>query len=131
MPTAWPMIYAASLVSDAVSRGPTTAPIEPPRIHSIYRSVVNITTADGLLALASPEVGGLPNGILVDLGPDWRVLGLRPGMVVDRTWAHVRLPEVGIDIRLDSAPSWSPRFHWQDDRSGPRTGRRRWPGRSA
>src|SRR5947207_15321184 len=110
MPTAWPMIYAASLVSDAVSRGPTTAPIEPPRIHSIYRSVVNITTADGLLALASPEVGGLPNGILVDLGPDWRGPGLRPGLGVDRTWAHVRPPGVGIHSRLDSDPGRARRF---------------------
>jgi uncharacterized protein DUF2877 len=80
------------------------------RVHSIYRSVVNIATADGLLTVASPEAGGLPNGILADLGPDWRTIDLQPGMVVHASDAHVRVPGAGLEICLDGARSWSPRL---------------------
>ena len=84
------------------------------RVQGIYRSVINITTADGLLTLASPEAGGLPNGILADLGPDWRMIGLQPGMVVHASEADIGVPDAGLEIRLDAAPRWSPRFPLSD-----------------
>ena len=80
------------------------------RVQSVFRSVINVTTADGLLTVASPEGGGLPNGILADLGPDWRALGLRPGMVVRASETEIRVPDAGLEIRLAAAPRWSPRF---------------------
>jgi len=72
--------------------------------------VVNITTADGLLTVASPEGGGLPNGMLADLGSDWRAIGLHPGMVVSASEVNVRVPEAGLEIQFGSASRWSPRF---------------------
>ena len=79
-------------------------------VQSIYRSVVNITTADGLLTVASPEGGGLPNGILADLGPDWRAIGVLPGMTVRASDAEIRVPDAKLEIQFDAAPRWSPRF---------------------
>ncbi len=80
------------------------------RVHSVYRSVVNITAADGLLTVASPDGGGLPNGIQADLGPDWRAIGVQRGMVVTADDWIVRVPDAGLEIRFDAAPRWSPRF---------------------
>jgi len=111
MPTAGlPRIHRASNVSDAVPRRIAHAGVDALRVQSIYRSVVNITTADGLLTVASPEGGGLPNGILADLGPDWRAIGLHPGMLVSAGDVNVRVPEAGFEIQFDSASRWSPRF---------------------
>jgi Protein of unknown function (DUF2877) len=103
-------VHSASLMSDAVPRRIAHAALNSGSVHSIYRSVVNITTADGLLAVASPEAGGLPNGILADLGSDWRMTGLQPGMVVRVSDVCVRMPEAGLEIRLEAAQRWSPRF---------------------
>ena len=80
------------------------------RVQSVYRSVVNISTADGLLTVASPEGGGLPNGILADLGPDWRAIGVLPGMSVRASDAEIRVPDAKLEIQFDAAPRWSPRF---------------------
>jgi hypothetical protein len=110
MPTAGLIrIHRASNVSDAVPRRIAHAGFAV-SVQSVYRSVVNITTADGLLTVASPEAGGLPNGILTDLGPDWRTIGLRPGMVVHASGANISVPDAGLEIRLDAALRWSPRF---------------------
>ena len=73
MPTAGPRIHRASIVSDAVP-GRIAHAGTALRVQSVYRAVVNITTANGLLTVASPEAGGLPNGILAELGPDWRMI---------------------------------------------------------
>ena len=102
--------YEASVVSDAVPRRLAHAGLDAMRIQSIYRSVVNITTSDGLLCVASPDVGGLPNGIQVDLGADSRVIGLEPGMVVQAGRTRLRVPAADLEIRLDSAARWSARF---------------------
>jgi hypothetical protein len=111
MPTAGlPRIHRASNVSDAVPRRIAHPGAEALRVQSIYRSVVNITTGGGVLTIASPEGGGLPNGILADLGPDWRAIGLQPGMVVDATEARILVPDAGLEVQLDAAPRWSPRF---------------------
>jgi len=111
MPTAGLLrVHRASNVSDAVPRRIAHAGIDALRVQSVYRSVVNITTADGLLTVASPEGGGLPNGILADLGPDWRAVGLYPGMVVSASDASVRVPDAGLEIQFDAASRWSPRL---------------------
>jgi hypothetical protein len=103
-------VHPASLVSDAVPGRIAHAGRDPILVHSTYRSVLNLSTAEGLLTIASCETGGLPNGILADLGPDWRLIGLRVGMVVRASEASVRVPDAGLEIQLDGAPRWSPRF---------------------
>jgi hypothetical protein len=103
-------IHRASSISDAVPRRLALAETGALRVHSIYRAVVNITTADGLLTIASPEAGGLPNAILVDLGPDLRMIGLRPRMVVQASNTTIGVPDAGLEIRFDAALRWSPRF---------------------
>jgi hypothetical protein len=116
MPTAGiPRIHRASTVSDAVPRRIAHAGVDAIRVQSIYRSVVNISTADGLLTVASPEGGGLPNGILADLGPDWREIGLRPGMAVFASDATIRVPDAGLEIQIDAAARWSPRLRSSAD----------------
>ena len=114
-------VYPASLVSDAVPRRLVHSAAIQMRVHSIYRSVVNIMAADGLLTVAAPEAGGLPNGIQADLGPDWRTIGLQPGMVVQASDARVRLPDAGLEIQLDAALRWSPRFRLADGDTGAAT----------
>jgi len=111
MPTARILrIHRASNVSDAVPRRIAHAGVGAMRVQSIYRSVVNISTADGLLSVACPEGGGLPNGILADLGPDWREIGLHSGMAVVATGATIRVPDAGLEIQFGAAPRWSPRL---------------------
>jgi hypothetical protein len=111
MPTAGlSRVHRASIVSDAVPRRIARARAGDLRVQSIYRSVVNISTPDGVLTIASPEGGGLPNGILADLGPDWRALGLRPGMAVTASDTRIRIPDAGLEVQIERAPRWSPRF---------------------
>ena len=110
MPTAGLVrVHRASMISDAVPRRITLAGVEPLLVQSIYRSVINITTADGLLTVTR-EGGGLPNGIVADLGPDWRVIGLRPGMVAVAGDATLRVPDAGLEIEFAGASRWSPRL---------------------
>jgi hypothetical protein len=103
-------VHPASLMSDAVPRRIARAGRSGFRVHSIYRSVINVATCDGLLTIASPDAGGLPNGIQADLGPDWRAIGVQAGMVVLANDSGVGLPEAGLEIRLKTATTWSPRF---------------------
>ncbi len=122
-------MHPASLVSDAVPRRIARADRSGFRVHSIYRSVINVATCDGLLTIASPDAGGLPNGIQADLGPDWRAIGLRLGMVVRASDASVRIPDAGLEIRLKTATTWSPRFRSLGE--GDHDVVRRWPRRTA
>ena len=111
MPTAGILrIHRASTVSDAVPRRIAHARVDAMRVQGIYRSVVNISTTDGLLTVASPEGGGLPNGIQADLGPDWREIGVHSGMAVFASGATIRVPDARLEIRFDGAARWSPRF---------------------
>lgn len=111
MPTAGLVrVHRASMISDAVPRRIALAGVDPLRVQSVYRSVVNITTTDGLLTVAGVG-GGLPNGILADLGPDWRAIGLHPGMLVVASDAKIRVPDAGLEIEIAAAPRWSPRLH--------------------
>ena len=66
-----------------------------------------MTVDDGLLAIAAPALGGLPNGINVDLG-DCRTIGLRPGLPVSLTRSMLEIPDVQLRIDLSAANRWSP-----------------------
>jgi hypothetical protein len=111
MPTAGLVrIHRASTISDAVPRRIALAGGGPLHVQSVYRSVVNITTADGLLTVASTEGGGLPNAILADVGLDWRAIGLQPGMVVVAGDTQIRIPDAGFEIQFAGASRWSPRL---------------------
>lgn len=130
MPTAGILrIHRASRVSDAVPPRIARADDCALRVQSIHRSVVNIATPDGLLTVASPDGGGLPNGIVADLGPDWRTIGLHPGMVVCASDASIRVPDAGLEIQFDAAQRWSPRF--QPSAQAADAGAERWGRRSA
>lgn len=98
-------------------------------VQSVYRSVLNVTTGDGLLTVASPAAGGLPNGVLVDLGPDWRAIGLHPGMDVRADDATITVPKARLEIQLKAAPRWSPRFPAPSTATDAGTGR--WRRRAA
>jgi hypothetical protein len=107
----WPIrAHAAARLSDVVPRRLAGGAAAPAVIHSVYRSVFNITTRDGLLSIASPPTGGLPNGVLVDLGPDFRTLGLWPGMAVVATDGGIGVPSAELEIDLSAATRWSPRL---------------------
>ena len=111
MPTAGSVrVHRASTISDAVPRRIARASVGPLRVQSVYRSVVNIGTADGLLTIASTAGGGLPNGVLVDLGRDWRAIGLHPGMAVIASDAKIHVPDAGLEVQLTGASRWSPRL---------------------
>lgn len=83
-------------------------PLRPPsRISSVFRSVVDIASPDGLLALADDAVGGLPHGVSVR-GLDARALGLVPGMRVVVSASDWSIPDAGVRVVLHGAQRWSP-----------------------
>jgi hypothetical protein len=128
MPTAGLLrIHRASMISDAVPRRIALAGVDALQVQSVYRSVINITTADGVLTVAG-EGGGLPNGIVADLGPDWRAIGLQPGMVVVANGAKIRVPDAGLEIQFDAASRWSPRLPSSAEAAGEASAR--WGGRT-
>jgi hypothetical protein len=116
------------MISDAVPRRIALAGVDTLRVQSVYRSVVNISTADGVLTVAG-EGGGLPNGILADLGPDLRAIGLHPGMVVVASDTKIRVPDAGLEIQFDAAARWSPRLPSSPEAAGEASAR--WGRRTA
>lgn len=102
--------HAAIRMSDVLPPRIARCHVEPARIHSVYRSVVNVAINDGLVAIATPSTGGLPNGILVDLGWDYRTLGLRPGMPVVFSDGRLEVPAIGLHVDMARATPWSPRL---------------------
>lgn len=95
-----------------VTRLSVATPYLPPgvgaRIDSVFRAAVNAATPAGLIALAPERAGGLPNGLLVAGAPDFRDLGLRPGMTVIRAGDMLRLGD-RVALRLEGAVAWDPR----------------------
>lgn len=122
--------FRATRFSDAVPRSIRQAWVSdrPLRVHSVYRSTINIAAGDGLLTLAQPDGGCLPNGVLVDLGPDCRAIGLSPGMVVMASSAAIHLPAIGLRILLGEGRNWSPRI--TPSRGGASESRLRWRDRA-
>lgn len=94
------------------SRTSTAAPLPaagggPSVVHSVHRSVLNLSTPEGLLVIASEEAGGLPNGILVPRGPDFRALRLAPGDDVALEAGAIRVGRALV-VDLAAAVAWSP-----------------------
>lgn len=129
MSDAPPWTHVATRSSEARPRLPIGVVDGSATVHSAYRSAFNISTPAGLLTIASEAVGGLPNGIVADLGPDFRALGIRPGLAVEAVDRTLRIP--GIDLRLDLAPAvaWSPRIRSTGDDAA--LARARWRRRRA
>ncbi len=126
MLAAWPTrTHTATSMSDAVP--PRIARHAhrnaEPAIHSVYRSVVNVSIGADLLSVASPATGGLPNGILVDLGRDFRAFGLLPGMPVVTSEVGLDVPDIGLHIDLSGATRWSPRLRRPDGGTDQAAGR--------
>ena len=109
--SAWPSpTYAALSHSDAIA-----SLIEHGRpwrgvVHSEFRSVLNIATEGALIAVAAPSAGRLPNGVAADMGPDFRRLGIRAGMVVEHGPGTLSIDEAGVVIDLSRTEAWSPRL---------------------
>lgn len=81
------------------------------RIHSVYRAAINVALPGGdLLVIADPALGGLPGGVLVDLGRDRRALGIEPGQLVLAGERSLDLPAAHLRIGLDEAVRWTPRM---------------------
>jgi hypothetical protein len=110
-------------MSDAVPRRIARVAHFSLRVQSVYRSLVNIATPDGLLTVAAADVGALPNGIVVDLGSDWRALGIRAGMTAVADQDRLDVLDARLGIRLDAARRWSPRLRLPDDVAKPASGR--------
>lgn len=112
-------MYVATRVDDSLSARIAHSGRRNGRVHSVFRSAVNLTMADDLVTIVPDEDGGLPNGILVAARPDFRTLGVRVGMAVEIDAAMVRVPDGRLAIRLDGARPWSPRIPVTDGRDWP------------
>ena len=109
--SAWPSpTYAALSHSDAIAS--LIGGGRPWRgvVHSEFRSVLNISTDGALIALAAPSAGRLPNGVVVDMGPDFRRIGVRTGMTVEHRPGSLSFGEAGVVIDLSRTQAWSPRL---------------------
>ena len=88
------------------------------RVHSVFRSAINITVGCDLVTIVPDEAGGQPDGILVAAPPDFRTRGIRSGMPVEIDEAQVRVLGADLVIRLEAARPWSARIvvvdgrHW-------------------
>ena len=125
--------FVATRISDSLSARIARDGHRSARVHSVFRSAINlttagelVTTAGELVTIAPDDAGGLPNGILFAGVADFRALGLRAGMPVEIDGATVRILDASLVIRLvirlaDARP-WSARMPAADGR--------RWPARS-
>ena len=79
-------------------------------VQSVHRAAVHVEVAPSceLFVLAVDDVGGIPGGILVGGIPDWRRLGLTPGMEVAGTDGCLAIAGAGVAINTTVAPIWSP-----------------------
>jgi len=99
------------------------------RIHSVFRSAINIQTGASLLALVPDTVGGLPNGILLDEAtplPDLRRVGVRPGALVTVLRDVLAVPSARFSVDLGTARTWSPRLPARDGSGWPRRSTLAW-----
>ena len=115
--------YGATRIGDSLSLWIAQDRHPSVRVHSVFRSVINLTTAGELIAIAPDQDGGLPNGILFAGAADFRRQGVRADMPVQMDGAAVRIPDTGLVIRLDAARPWSARLPVADGG--------RWPTRSS
>jgi hypothetical protein len=72
------------------------------RVHSVFATAVNIEMDDGLLTVAKPSTGALPNGVVVDGDVRFEV---EPGAFV-RGGGALRCPDLSVELAC--AELWSP-----------------------
>jgi hypothetical protein len=90
----------ARIVSTAIAPHlARTGPIG--RVHSVFRTAVNMELADELVTFALPSTGALPNGVVVDTMPLFE-----PGASVWSDGGMVLCQRQRIDLRR--AEAWSP-----------------------
>jgi len=74
------------------------------RVHSVFRSALNLTVSDELITLATPSTGALPNGVVLDSETDLRRLPV--GALV---WSSSQsLSCLDLQVELIDAQLWSP-----------------------
>jgi hypothetical protein len=99
---------AATRISVAILPA-LTSPRLDGRVLSAHRTAVNVDAGGWLLTLATPAVGGLPNGVAVACAT-LDGLGLRPGMEVKGDGRTMRVGPAGQAIDLATALTWNPRL---------------------
>ena len=80
------------------------------RVHSVFRSAVNVLSGDRLITVAAPQVGALPNGLVIREDVDFHALGLAPEMVVGGDGMSLQIPDANIAIDITEAAPWSPKL---------------------
>jgi Protein of unknown function (DUF2877) len=73
------------------------------RVHSVFAAAVNIEMDDGLLTVAKPSTGALPNGVVVDGDARFEV---EPGALVWGGGGALRCQ--GLSVEMAGAEVWSP-----------------------
>lgn len=114
--------YVATRIGDSLSFRIARDRHASVRVHSVFRSVINLSTVGELITIAPDEAGGLPNGILFAGTADFRGQRVRAGMPAQMDCAAVRIVDAGLVIRIDAARAWSARIPIADGRH--------WPARS-
>ena len=77
------------------------------RVHSVFRSAINLMVEGDLVTIVPDEAGGLPNGILIAAATDFRTVRVRAGMLVEIDGSLVRVLDADLLIRLYAARPWS------------------------
>ncbi|HET6318476.1 MAG TPA: DUF2877 domain-containing protein, partial [Chloroflexota bacterium] len=80
------------------------------RVHSVFRAAINVELADQLVTVATPSVGVVPNGLVVDASAVdvFSTASVAPGTPVWRSGRALDLHQLRIE--LDGAELWSPRL---------------------
>ena len=79
------------------------------RVHSVFRRAVNVVFDGDLITVTMPELGAMPNGIVVEGDRDFHSVGIRVGeMVVPGD--QLRFSDSRLTIGLRQASAWSPRL---------------------
>jgi len=77
-------------------------------VHSVFRRAVNVQFDRQLISVTLPELGAMPNGIVVEGDCDFRTVGFvanTPAIILDFT---LMFPKVHVTIGLSQASQWSP-----------------------
>lgn len=88
-----------------MASGPLTG-----QVHSVFRRAVNVQFDRQLVSVTLPELGAMPNGIVVEGDCDFRALGIVANTPASVANYHLVFPEVQLTIGLSQASPWSPRL---------------------
>ena len=78
------------------------------RAHSVFHGALNLAVGEQLLTIATPALGGVPNGIVLDTGDDFVARGIVPGMLLRGNGACLRFAGSAFAVDLAPGVSWSP-----------------------